>query len=138
MNAKKITILTLTVFLMTIYPLAAMDNNVINDAFARYTKEGGSNFNADTGKSRWYKKEATANKGKGGSCVSCHGENFSQEGKHVNTGKIIPPMSPRVNNKRFTSTKELEKWFQRNCNWVYDRECTAQEKGDFLAFLIKQ
>jgi len=30
----------------------------------------------------------------------------------------------------------VEKWFKRNCKDVLARECTAQEKADFVAFLI--
>jgi hypothetical protein len=31
---------------------------------------------------------------------------------------------------------KVEKWFKRNCKDVLDRECTVQEKADFVAFLI--
>ena len=32
--------------------------------------------------------------------------------------------------------KKVAKWFKRNCNDVLDRECTAQEKGDVLSYLL--
>ncbi|TBR21868.1 MAG: DUF1924 domain-containing protein, partial [Candidatus Nitrosotenuis sp.] len=31
--------------------------------------------------------------------------------------------------------KFVEKWFKRNCKETLERECTPQEKGDFLAYL---
>jgi len=36
---------------------------------------------------------------------------------------------------RFTDPSKVEKWFKHNCGDVLGRACTAQEKGDVLAFL---
>jgi len=33
---------------------------------------------------------------------------------------------------------KTEKWFLRNCKWTMGRTCTAQEKGDFLAYFQSQ
>lgn len=70
------------------------------------------------------------------SCASCHTENPTGAGKHAKTGKRIEALAPAANAKRFTSAREVEKWFRRNCNDVLARECTAGEKGDVLAWLI--
>lgn len=70
------------------------------------------------------------------SCSSCHTENPAASGKHAKTGKVIEPIAPSANAKRFTNPKKVEKWFKRNCNDVLDRVCTAQEKGDVLAYLL--
>ena len=70
------------------------------------------------------------------SCSSCHTDNPAAEGKHAETGKLIKPLAPAANPERFTSMKKVKKWFRRNCNDVLDRECTAQEKGDVLAYLL--
>lgn len=67
-------------------------------------------------------------------CQSCHGSDLSQEGKHVITGKRIAPLSPKFNDKRFTSSSKVEKWFKRNCSEVVGRECTAAEKADLIKF----
>jgi hypothetical protein len=64
------------------------------------------------------------------SCSKCHTENPSE------TDKIIKPLAPAANEERFTDLKKVAKWFKRNCNDVLDRECTAQEKGDVLAYLL--
>lgn len=70
------------------------------------------------------------------SCSTCHTENPAAQGKHSETGKLIKPLAPAANEERFTDMKKVAKWFKRNCNDVLDRECTAQEKGDVLAYLL--
>lgn len=70
------------------------------------------------------------------SCSSCHTDNPAASGKHAKTGKLIEPLAPSANAARFTNPKKMEKWFKRNCNDVLDRVCTAQEKGDVLAYLL--
>jgi len=37
-----------------------------------------------------------------------------------------------------TSVKEVEKWLRRNFNDVYNREGTAQEKGDVLLYIMSK
>jgi len=70
------------------------------------------------------------------SCASCHGQDPTVVGEHVVTGKRIEPLAPAANAQRFTRPAKVEKWFKRNCNDVLKRPCTAQEKGDVLAFLM--
>ncbi len=69
-------------------------------------------------------------------CASCHGNNATATGKHAKTGKLIQPLAPAANAERFTDPAKVEKWFKRNCNDVLGRACTAQEKGDVLAYLL--
>ena len=70
------------------------------------------------------------------SCSSCHTDNPAAQGKHSETDKVIKPLAPAANEARFTDMKKVAKWFKRNCNDVLDRECTAQEKGDVLTYLL--
>lgn len=70
------------------------------------------------------------------SCSSCHTPNPAAVGKHAKTGKAIDPLAPSANAERFTDLAKVEKWFKRNCNDVLFRECTAQEKGDVLSYLL--
>jgi len=70
------------------------------------------------------------------SCSSCHTDNPAAEGKHSETDKLIKPLAPAANNERFTDMKKVKKWFKRNCSDVLDRECTPQEKGDVLSYLL--
>lgn len=71
------------------------------------------------------------------SCASCHTEDPRATGRHARTGKTIAPLAPAANPERFTSLSQAEKWFRRNCNDVLARECTAQEKGDVLTYLMQ-
>lgn len=57
-------------------------------------------------------------------------------GKHSVTGKPIDPLAPAANPERFTNPAKVEKWFKRNCKDVLKRECTPQEKGDVLTYLL--
>ena len=78
----------------------------------------------------------TALHGQEWSCASCHTRNPAGPGKHTVTGKHIEPLAPSANAARFTRQAKVEKWFKRNCNDVLGRACTAQEKGDVLAYLL--
>ena len=71
------------------------------------------------------------------SCTSCHGDNPKAPGQ-TRAGKAIEPLAVSVTPARFTEPAKVEKWFLRNCKGVLGRECTAQEKGDFIAFLAAQ
>lgn len=68
------------------------------------------------------------------SCASCHTANPKQAGR-TRVGKAIEPLAPAANPERFTDAAKVEKWFRRNCQDVLQRECSAQEKGDFIAWL---
>jgi hypothetical protein len=68
------------------------------------------------------------------SCASCHTASPTQAGR-TRVGKRIEPLAPIANPQRFTDAAKVEKWFRRNCTDVLQRECSAQEKGDFIAWL---
>lgn len=70
------------------------------------------------------------------SCASCHTDNPTAQGKHAKTEKVIKPLAPSANPERFTEVAKVEKWFKRNCKDVLERECTAQEKGDVMVYLM--
>ena len=78
----------------------------------------------------------TALHGQEWSCASCHTRNPGAAGKHAVTNKQIDPLAPAANAARFTRSAKVEKWFKRNCNDVVGRACSAQEKGDVLAYLL--
>jgi hypothetical protein len=71
------------------------------------------------------------------SCTSCHGADPRAPGRSP-TGKVIEPMATSVTPARYTNPAKVEKWFKRNCNEVLGRECTPQEKGDWLAYMTSQ
>jgi mono/diheme cytochrome c family protein len=74
-------------------------------------------------------------KGTDWSCTSCHGADPREAGRHAVTGKTIEPMAPAVNPKRLSDPKKVAKWFRRNCRDVLERECTAGEQADVIAYL---
>jgi cytochrome c553 len=98
-----------------------------------YQAAGAKDFSAARGKTAWT-QEASVD-GKPMSCSSCHGTDLTQAGKHIKTQKTIAAMAPSVNPKRLNDAKKIEKWLLRNCKGTWGRECTPQEKGDFLAYL---
>ncbi len=98
---------------------------------SQWSKEAGKPGDAERGKAFFNAKH-----GKDLSCASCHNSNPVTQGKHSSTGKVIEPLAPSANPKAFTDSAKTNKWFRRNCNDVVGRECSAQEKADFLAYLI--
>lgn len=76
--------------------------------------------------------------GKAIACASCHTSNPADTGKHILTGKAIKPLSPVVNPKRFSSVKDVEKKFTKHCNEVVGSDCTPQEKGNYIAYLLTE
>jgi cytochrome c5 len=116
---------------------AALASPASNALLAQYKAEGVTHLDAAKAKADWT-KEGKGEDGEAVSCSSCHGTDLNKSGKHRKTHKVIEPMSPRINAERFTDEKKIEKWFKRNCNGTWGRECTAQEKADFLTFLLAQ
>jgi hypothetical protein len=68
-------------------------------------------------------------------CTTCHTANLTANGKNDHTGKVIDPLAPSANSARLTNVKDLKKWLRRNFNDVYNREGSAQEKGDVLYYI---
>jgi len=70
-------------------------------------------------------------------CTSCHGKEVRGAGRTL-AGKPIEPVAVSAAPRRYTDPAKVEKWFKRNCNEVLGRECTPQEKGDWLTYMIGQ
>ncbi len=70
-------------------------------------------------------------------CASCHGKD-PRAGGRTPGGKAIDAVAVSVTPTRYTDPAKVEKWFKRNCNEVLGRECTPQEKGDWLTYVIGQ
>lgn len=107
---------------------------VVDELLGEYRAAGAGGFSADRGRALWA-REFTGEAGAPRSCVTCHGNDPTQPGRHVKTNKPIDPLAPSVAPRRLTDGKEIEKWFKRNCDWTLGRECTPQEKGDVLTYL---
>ena len=109
--------------------------DAVSELEAKYQAQGAGSFSAAAGEALWNKTFIDAKSGQERKCTTCHTNDLTKTGKHVKTGKAIKPMAPSANPKRLTEIKKIKKWFVRNCKWTLGRECTAQEKGDVLAFL---
>jgi cytochrome c peroxidase len=91
-------------------------------------------FSASRGE-QFYHAKRTHSSGNAISCASCHTDNPKNTGTHERTRKTIQPLAPIANTERFSDPAKVEKWFKRNCQDVLERACTAQEKGDYIAYL---
>lgn len=110
----------------------------VDDLLAQYRNQGAQNFSAERAQQEWTQEHRDPKTNEMRSCTTCHGRDLKRTGKHATTGKLIDPLAPSAKRDRLTDPKHIEKWFKRNCTWVLDRECTAQEKGDFLVYLQRQ
>ena len=107
---------------------------VITQLQSSYQDEGAGGFDIARGESLWMQRFTQQKTGEQVNCASCHTANLKQAGSHARTAKPIEPMAVSVNADRFNDAANIEKWFLRNCKWTLGRECTAQEKGDFLSY----
>jgi hypothetical protein len=109
--------------------------DVVGNLLKQYERQGASEFAPANGESMWTRTFADAKSGEKRRCSTCHHEDLRRTGKHAVTGKVIEPLAPSANPKRLTDPEHIEKWFARNCKWTLGRECTPQEKGDFLVMI---
>lgn len=68
-------------------------------------------------------------------CRACHfpAESFTERHK---IRRQLLPLAPVTNPARFNDANRAETWFERNCQFVLNRTCTAQEKGDLITWLL--
>lgn len=123
---------------LSLLPLLTTAANVVEQRLQTYQATGARDFNTASGQAMWDRQFVQPDGSKARACSSCHTTDLRQAGKQINTGKTIEAMSPAVNPQRLTDADKIEKWFGRNCKWTIGRECTPQEKGDFLKFIQSQ
>ncbi len=113
------------------------DNMAVSEMLGTYKQRGATQPDAKAGQRLWI-ETFIASDGSERSCTTCHGNNLKKTGKHVRTKKLIKPMAPSVNAERLIKTRNIRKWFRRNCKWTIGRECTVVEKANLLAFIKQQ
>ncbi len=135
------TLITALLLAVGTFSLSAQADVETAKAFARKYAVVAKNINPDfkgfipeLGHA-FFKREFTI-KGKQVSCSSCHTDNPANPGKHIVTGKAIKPLSPVVEKSRFTSVDKVEEKFVEHCNDILGRDCTALEKGNYIAYLL--
>lgn len=109
--------------------------DAVGDLLRQYESAGAVRFDAAAAEANWTRNNRDAKTGEQRRCSLCHSEDLRRMGKHAVTGKPIEPLAPSANPKRLTDVEHIEKWFARNCKWTLGRECTPQEKGDFLVMI---
>ena len=107
---------------------------VAEDVLSEFAKTEKTPFSAERGE-KFFRTERVNSKGEKVSCMTCHTDNPKKQGM-TRANKVIEPMAVSVNAERFTDKAKIEKWFKRNCNDVYERECTTLEKGDFMKYMM--
>lgn len=91
-------------------------------------------LSADAGKA-FFNRELTI-RGKQIACASCHTTNPANSGKHIVTKKPIKPLAPSANAERFSDVAKVEKNFEKHCLEIIGRDCTAEEKGNYIAYML--
>lgn len=132
---------TLTLYTALLISLSSVvtqaNSETVDNLLQDYATQGVISTDEIQGEQLWQKTFKHDGEFPDRSCTSCHTKDLTADGKHVKTGKVILPMAPSSNAERFTDSKKVEKWFKRNCLWTMDRECTAQEKANFLVYINK-
>lgn len=104
-------------------------------AAAKKADLGFKGFSAEEGKAFFNAKRVHSTGKEERGCTTCHTTNPANKGK-TTVGKVIEPMAASANKERFTDPKKVEKWFKRNCSWVLERECTPEEKGNYITYML--
>ncbi|PIW61735.1 DUF1924 domain-containing protein [Shewanella sp. CG12_big_fil_rev_8_21_14_0_65_47_15] len=140
-NKRRLASVAISALLLTSLSVSAANSKVqslplsaerIGMQLQRYQAQGAGPFTAAAGQKLWLQDMD------GRSCASCHTAKVTNMGMHQNTRKPIDPMAPSITVDRLTDSTKIEKWFTRNCNWTFKRDCTPQEKGDALLWLSQQ
>lgn len=114
---------------------AQADVTSAEQAAKQYALFAKSTLSADEGKA-FYTKKLVMIDGKELACATCHTDDPRNKGKHSETGKPIQPMAPSANPKRFSEINESAKGFTKHCKQVYGKDCSAQDKGNFITYLL--
>jgi len=129
--------MAVSIFSLIVLPVFAAENTIDN-LLQEYQAAGAAQGNAQRGEVLWNKTFNGNKPYAQRSCKTCHSSNVKNHGKHIRTGKTIKPLAPSVNPTSLVKSKNIEKWFKRNCKWTIGKECSAQQKADILIFLKQQ
>ncbi|EXI90759.1 MAG: putative heme protein [Candidatus Accumulibacter regalis] len=133
----KLLAATLAVLVSTTAFAAARDDLLA--AYSAAAKSGDphfAGFSATRGEA-FHRQSFAGGKADTPACTSCHANDPRKSGQ-TPAGKAIDPVALSASPGRYADPAKVEKWFKRNCNDVLGRQCTAQEKGDWLSFMISQ
>ncbi len=136
---KAVVALLMVVSFMQAYELNAQMKDFMNSLLTEAKKQNPNLKEFDYARGeKIFTAEQIGKKGNKISCVTCHTADLSKKGLNENTNKVIEPLSPSANSKRFSDVKEVKKWLRRNFKDVYNREGSAQEQGDVVTYIINK
>jgi mono/diheme cytochrome c family protein len=136
MTKRLVIVAALVAAALAVPVLAAGGRDAVLAEYSAQAKAADGKFKgfaADRGKTLYMSQNSGGNPDTP-SCSACHTASPLNSGK-TRAGKSIDPMAVSASPQRFTDIGKTEKWFGRNCKSVLGRECTAQEKGDFITYL---
>ena len=135
--ATTLLVLAATLAVATLQPgeAKAADPAAVLDGYASEARASDPAFAPSAARGETIYRTEHMQDGKPVSCATCHTNDPRQSGRSP-AGKIVEPLAPSANAKRFTDLKNIEKWFGRNCKQVMGRPCTPAEKADFVAYLL--
>lgn len=107
--------------------------DVIKAGYAKQAGPGFAGFSAERGRALFESKNTASPDY--ASCTTCHTADPTAQGRHAKTGRAIQPVAVSANPKRFTDAAKVEERFERDCQTVLGRVCTATEKGDYIAYM---
>ncbi|MDD4973317.1 MAG: DUF1924 domain-containing protein [Bacteriovorax sp.] len=136
MKKNKFALISLTLTSFFLGPWALANEAILKglEKEARSADAKFVQFNITAGE-KFFRSERINSSGEKVSCMTCHSPDPKKTGM-TRANKVIEPMAPAVNAERFTDMVKVQKWFKRNCNDVLDRACTAQEKGNFVKYMM--
>lgn len=136
---KAVVALFMVVSFMHAYELNAQMKDFMNSLLTEAKKQNPNLKEFDYARGeKIFTAEQMGKKGNKISCVTCHTADLSKKGLNESTNKVIEPLSPSANPKRFSDAKEVQKWLRRNFKDVYNREGSAQEQGDVVTYIINK
>jgi len=107
--------------------------DAIKAGYARQAGPGFAGFSPERGRALFESKNTASPDY--ASCTTCHTADPTADGRHAKTGRAIKPVAVSANPKRFTDAAKVEERFDRDCQTVLGRVCSATEKGDYIAYM---
>ncbi len=128
--------------------LSAKQSEVMNKLLVTYAEKAKVEVKEEKGRGAISDKAFTADAGRkfylvrrtwqssDFTCSGCHTEDPRKEGKHIQTKVPIKPLAPAVNSARFVDIQKVEANFTAHCMDLHERDCSAYEKGNLIAYLM--
>lgn len=138
---KKMSILVAVLLSLTVTNVQADNHTNAKTLAMKYTTNArliDESFTPSPAAGKQFFNRMVKNDGHEVACASCHTKNPADAGKNIVTKKPIKPLSPVINTERFTNIADVEENFSEHCNDIVGSECSAQEKANFITYLLTE